>query len=327
MKGNTPKLFVYLIIVIISFPLFSRSAEPEIEVDKTSETEVIKTAEIEAIDTTKGEIEAVKTPETEAVNTAENKEVKTAETGVIETDEIEQIDVVEPQDDGLQQARAVFFDYYKNPDNFEKAIDIVNGILLENPNNPDALILLSRMWLTYGHYLRDNTSEIKWDRFKKGSKIAKKAIESAPSDPNAYFYYVANEASLAKCKGIIGSYFLVKRIKKGINKVLELDPNHTEGIAMKGAVLNSIPGIMGGDVKEAEILIRKSLLLDPHLTSTKIFLAKNLFKQKQYEQAKTVLYEVLAERNPTVLADWHLNKRSALKWIRIINEKQQSQQT
>ena len=126
-------------------------------------------------------------------------------------------------------------------------------------------------------------------------------------------------------------YYVLKLIflliKKGINKVLELNPNHTEGIAMKGAVLNSIPGIMGGDVKEAEILIRKSLLLDPHLTSTKIFLAKNLFKQKHYEQAKAVLYEVLAERKPTVLADWHLNKRSALKWIRIINEKQQSQQT
>ncbi|NIX15085.1 MAG: tetratricopeptide repeat protein [Candidatus Dadabacteria bacterium] len=94
---------------------------------------------------------------------------------------------------------------------------------------------------------------------------------------------------------------------------------------MKGAVLNAIPGIMGGNLEEAEKLIRKALILDPHLTSTKIFLAKNLFKQKQYEEAAEVLNEVLEETNPTVLADWHLNKRSALKWLKKIEEKKQSE--
>jgi len=204
---------------------------------------------------------------------------------------------------------------------------MVNEILLEYPKNSDAMVLLSRMWLTYGHFLRDNNSEVKWGRFKKGSQIAKKAIKIAPTDPNAYFYFAANEASLAKSKGIFGSFFLVKRIKKNINKVLELDPNHTEGIALKGAFLNSIPGMLGGDVKEAEQLIRKALILDPHLTSTKIFLAKNLVKQEHYDEARDVLNEILEERNPTVLADWHLNRRSALKWIKIVNQKQQGQQT
>ena len=307
MKSKVLLSFIYFIVVIISFPLLSKSAEPENETIKAHEQlpedKVIKTEEV--------------LPETENINTQE----QLPENEIIQTQD--QL----PQDDGLLQAQTIFFEYYKNPENFQKSIDIVNGILLEDPKNCDALIFLSRIWLTYGHYLRDNNSQVKWDRFKKGSEVAQKAIKVDPSNPDTYFYYVANEASLAKFKGILGSFFLVKRIKKNVNKVLELDPNHTEGIAMKGAVLNSIPGIMGGDVKEAEKLIRKSLLLDPHLTSTKIFLAKNLFKQKQYEQAKTVLYEVLAETNPTVLADWHLNKRSALKWIRIINEKQQNQQT
>jgi tetratricopeptide (TPR) repeat protein len=241
--------------------------------------------------------------------------------------EIINADVRLPQNDSLHEAEKIFFEYHKNPDNFQKSMDIINDILSDDPQNCDALVLLSRIWLTYGHYIRDNSSPEKWDRFKKGSEVAQKAIKLEPSNPDAYFYYVANESSLAKSKGIFGSVFLVKRIKKGIDKVLELDPNHTECIALKGAVLNSIPGILGGDVKKAEKLIRKALLLDPHLTSTKIFLAKNLFKQKQYEQAKTVLYEILRESNPTVPADWHLNKRSALKWLRIIQEKQQSQQT
>lgn len=227
----------------------------------------------------------------------------------------------------LQHAQNIFFEYHNDESSFSKAMDILNEELAINPNNCDALVLLSRIWLTYGHYIQDNSSEEKWNRFKTGSEIAKKAIKADSSNPDAYFYYVANEASLAKSKGVFGSFFLVKKIKKNIAKTLELNPNHTETIAMKGALLNSIPGIMGGDVKEAEKLIRQALVLDPHLTSTKIFLAKNLFKQEQYEEAKAVLNEVLEETNPTVLADWHLNKRSALMWLKKINEQQQSKKT
>ena len=179
MKTKVLLSFIYFIVVIISFPLISRSAEPEIEVNKTSKTAIVKTPEIEDIETTKGEIEVVKTPENESVNTAEIEEVKTAETEVIKTPEMEQVNVVDPQqpqDDGLLQAQTVFFEYYKNPENFQKSIDIINNILLEDPNNCDALIFLSRIWLTYGHYLRDNSSPVKWDRFKNGSEIAQKAI-------------------------------------------------------------------------------------------------------------------------------------------------------
>ncbi|NIP38722.1 MAG: tetratricopeptide repeat protein [Candidatus Dadabacteria bacterium] len=227
--------------------------------------------------------------------------------------------------ESLLEAQNVFFEYHNDEQNFSKAIDIVNAVLANDSENCDALVLLSRIWLTYGHYIPDHSSDEKWNRFKTGSEIAKKAIKADSSNADAYFYYVANEASLAKSKGIFGSFFLVKKLKKNIAKALELDPNHTEAIAMKGAVLNAIPGIMGGDVKEAEKLIRKSLLLDPHLTSTKIFLAKNLVKQQHYEEAKAVLNEVLEETKPTVLADWHLNKRSAYKWLDIIAQKQQSE--
>ncbi len=227
--------------------------------------------------------------------------------------------------ESLLKAQDVFFEYHNDEQNFAKAMEIVNEVIAKDPDNCNAHVLLSRIWLTYGHYIPDNTSEEKLNRFKTGSKIAKKAIKIDRSNADAYFYYVANEASLAKSKGVFGSFFLVKRLKKNIAKTLELDPNHTEAIAMKGAVLNAIPGIMGGNLEEAEKLIRKALILDPHLTSTKIFLAKNLFKQKQYEEAAEVLNEVLEETNPTVLADWHLNKRSALKWLKKIEEKKQSE--
>ena len=219
----------------------------------------------------------------------------------------------------LNNAREVFFNYHKDPVNFENSIDILDGVLSNEPDNVDAMIFLSRVWLTFGHYIEDNTTE-KWERFRNGSKIAQQAIKLSAYNADAYFYYVANEASLAKSKGAFGSIFLISKIKKGLNKTLELNPNHAEAIAMKGAILYTIPALMGGDIKESERLIREALVMEPHITSTKIFLAKNLYKQKHYEEAKRVLSEILNEENPKVEADWYLNKRVAIKMIKNIND-------
>lgn len=224
----------------------------------------------------------------------------------------------------LDYARNIFFNYHKDPKNFDKSIDILSELLTSEPHNVDAIVFLSRVWLTYGHYIDGNTPE-KWERFRQGSQIAQQAIRLSPSHADAYFYYVANEASLAKSKGMFGSIFLISKIKKGLNKTLELDPNHAEALAMKGAILYSIPGLMGGDVKESERLIRESLIMEPHITSTKIFLAKNLYKQKHYDEAKQVLSEVLNERNPKVKADWYLNRRVAINMIKRINNIKQKQ--
>jgi len=219
----------------------------------------------------------------------------------------------------LEYAKQVFYDYHKDPNNFERAISLTNSVLSSDPDNVEALIFLSRIWLTYGHYL-DGKSPEKLRRFEKGSEIAKKAIDINPLNPDAYFYYVANEASLAKSKGMFGSLLLISELNDGLKKVLELDPNHCEAIAMKGAILSSIPGMLGGNVKESESLIRTALLLDPKLTSTKIFLAKNLYKQKQYTEARTLLIEILDETNPRVEADWYLNRRVAIRMIQKIEK-------
>lgn len=218
----------------------------------------------------------------------------------------------------VDYAREVFFNYHKDPENFDKSIYILAGLLTSEPDNVEAMIFLSRVWLTFGHYIDGNTPE-KWERFRKGSEIAQQAIILSPSNADAYFYYVANEASLAKSKGMFGSIFLISKIKKGLNKTLELDPNHAEALAMKGAILYSIPGLMGGNIKESERLIREALVMEPHITSTKIFLAKNLYKQKNYDEAMQILSEVLNEKNPKVEADWYLNKRVAIKMIKRIN--------
>jgi tetratricopeptide (TPR) repeat protein len=61
-------------------------------------------------------------------------------------------------------------------------------------------------------------------------------------------------------------------------------------------------------------------MLDPHTSSTKIYLGINLKRQKRYDEAKEVFREIIVEKNPKVYPDWYINRRWARWWITRLNE-------
>ncbi|MFQ5788282.1 MAG: tetratricopeptide repeat protein, partial [Thermodesulfobacteriota bacterium] len=103
---------------------------------------------------------------------------------------------------------------------------------------------------------------------------------------------------------------------KEIETILELDPDHPYGLAIQGTLFTYLPGIIGGDLKLGEIYLRMSVRQDPHTSSTKIYLGRNLMKQKKYVEAIKVFKEIIDEKNPKVYADWYLNRKWARYWMR-----------
>jgi tetratricopeptide (TPR) repeat protein len=220
----------------------------------------------------------------------------------------------------LEEAKRIYFDYYKDSMNLDRSIKILEGILENDPENTDALIFLSRIWLTYGYAKAPNDKE-KLRVFKNGINAAEKAMEIAPHDPDAHFFYVANLGSWGEARGVLKSLFLLPEIKRELNLVLELDPNHVYGLGMTGLLYYTLPNFMGGDLHLSEIYLRKAIALDPHLTTLKIHLAKTLIKQKRFAEAKKILEGVIEEKTPTVYADWKLNKEMAEEMIIEIRKK------
>jgi tetratricopeptide (TPR) repeat protein len=225
----------------------------------------------------------------------------------------------------LEKAKRIYFDYYKDSMNLDRSINILEEILEKDPKNVEAMLLLSRVWLTYGYAKAPNDEE-RIRTFKNGIKVAKKAIELAPDNPDAHFFYVANLASLGATHGILRSLFLLPEIRREVELILELDPNHIYGLAMKGLLYYALPGFLGGDPYIAEIYLKRAISLDPHLTAPKLYLAAVFIKQGKYDEAKKTLKEVIKEKNPTIYADWYLNKQTAEEMITKI-EKKESRRT
>jgi|GEM_PF-330870 len=224
-----------------------------------------------------------------------------------------------PSQEGLDCAWEALALYYRDPSNIDKAIDMVEEKLSREPDNMEALLLLSRAWLTYG-YVKARSKEDLIRVFENGTSAAEKAVEIAPRNPDAHFYYVANLASLGDTKGLFNSLFMLPEVRRELDLILELNPNHENALAMQGALFYYLPGILGGDMRISEIYIRRALSVDPHLSSAKLYLAMNLRKQKRYGEALTELRELVKEKDPTFYPDWHLNRRYALKMISGINK-------
>ncbi|MCK5710725.1 MAG: tetratricopeptide repeat protein [Deltaproteobacteria bacterium] len=221
----------------------------------------------------------------------------------------------------LEDAREVLSTYHKDGMNIDRSMEITNKILEKDPDNVEALIFLSRVWLTYG-YVRERTKEGKIRSFETGKDIAERTIEIAPANPDAHFFYVANLALVGEAKGIFSSLFILPKVRRELDQILELDPNHAYGLAMNGALYYHLPGILGGDMEISEIYMRRALSVNPHMSSAKLYLAMNLRKQKRYDEAIEVLLELVNDREPSFYPDWYLNRRYAIVLISKIREQQ-----
>lgn len=226
---------------------------------------------------------------------------------------------LDPSRNGLDHAWEMLALYHRDPSNIDKTIELLEEKLAREPDNVDALLLLSRAWLTYG-YVKARSKEELIRVFENGTSAGEKAVELEPDNPDAHFFYVANLASLGDAKGLFNSLFILPEVRRELDLILELDPNHENALAMQGALFYYLPGILGGDMQISEIYIRRALSVDPHLSSAKLYLAMNLKKQKRYEEALNQLHELVKDKDPTFYPDWYLNRKYALTMISKINK-------
>src|SRR3989337_4128845 len=59
----------------------------------------------------------------------------------------------------LEEGKTIYFDYYKDSINLDRSIKILDQILEVDPKNLQAMIFLSRVWLTYGYEKALNAGE------------------------------------------------------------------------------------------------------------------------------------------------------------------------
>ena len=206
-----------------------------------------------------------------------------------------------PVDDAL----ALFANYHQDLSKLDRARDILEAELQQNPRDVDALLALSRVYFTIGD-VRARTEDDKLAAYDRGRQLGKRAVELAPKNADAHFLYGANTGRWGQTKGVLRSLFLLPTIKEEIQTVLDLDPGFTGAYALAGNVFYEVPGLFGGDLDKAEAMFRSGLGQDPKFTGMRVGLGKVLIRKGRFAEARRELQTVLDERDPTNPADWTL---------------------
>ncbi len=228
--------------------------------------------------------------------------------------------VTPPPSGAVTEAWALFEGFHEDLSRIDRAREILERALARE-TSLEGLLLLSWVHLAWAD-LRARSTDEKLAGYERGRDVAKRAIELAPRNPDAHLWYAANLGRWAIAKGKLRAAFLLSDLRRAIETVLELDPNHVGGLALAGSFYLETPGFMGGDVARAEGYERKALALDPHFTRARVELAKCLIERGRYVEARRELQQVLDETQPSYVADWAVrHKPTAERLLAQIRDK------
>jgi tetratricopeptide (TPR) repeat protein len=167
----------------------------------------------------------------------------------------------------------------------------------------DLLIALARVSFIWGD-VRATSTDAKLDAYERGRAAAKRAVELEPKNALAHLWYAVNTGRWGQTKGVMRSLFLLSEVQKEIETVIALDPKLTPVYSLAGNVYYEVPGMLGGDLAQAEAMFRRGLEQDPVFTGMRVGLGKTLIKRGRIAEARRELERVLAETAPRSRADW-----------------------
>ncbi len=119
--------------------------------------------------------------------------------------------------------------------------------------------------------------DVRREALQRGLLLADRAIAADPDDPTAHFAAFCLLGKRVELDGIsFGLLGDVRRVRRHVDRALALAPDWPAALAGKGAMLMTLPGLLGGDADEGERLLRRAIVLDPDGTEARDTLARLL---------------------------------------------------
>jgi tetratricopeptide (TPR) repeat protein len=138
--------------------------------------------------------------------------------------------------------------------------------------------------------LREKTTSAEEKRalLARGLTLAEQAVAADDADAKAHFAVFCNLGKEMKLRGVgIGSLVAVRRLRREIDRTLELAPDYPDALLAKGSFLCELPRVLGGDTGEGERFMRAALKVDPDYLQAHLRLARVLAERGVREEART----------------------------------------
>jgi hypothetical protein len=125
--------------------------------------------------------------------------------------------------------------------------------------------------------------------------LADQAVAADDGDALAYFARFCALGKQARRSGAsLSSLFKVWALRDAVDQTLERAPQFPDALLGKGALLSSLPRILGGDPEAGEKLIGRALEIDPDYVEARLFRARSLAESGQPAVARAEAQRALA---------------------------------
>ena len=210
----------------------------------------------------------------------------------------------DPAAEYWQKGEDLYETHHLAPDRFDQALVWYEKAIALRPNDYKLLWEMSKRYQIYGQTLRGDQKEEKLKHWKKGVEYGRRAVKVDPDGKEGHFYYMANIGATAQLKGILQSMWKLRKIKREMDRTLEIDPNYPPALLARAQFLMEMPGVFGGDNQEALRLCARVIRLDPDHLPTYIAMARLLAAEGRYDEAIANLNKVLLCEEPRQKANY-----------------------
>ncbi len=131
---------------------------------------------------------------------------------------------------------------------------------------------------------------------ERGLAAADAAIAADERDAAAHFAAFCNLGKRMRLDGIsFASLTSYRRLRREVDRTLELDPDQADALVGKAALLYYSPRLLGGDRREGERLLRHALDVAPDYVDARIALARLLDARGEHDAALAAARTALAD--------------------------------
>ena len=197
-----------------------------------------------------------------------------------------------------QKGEELYETHHLAPDRFDLALEWYERAVTLRENDYELLWELSKRYQIYGQTLGKGQKRRTLEAWRKGLEYGRRAVEVNPEGKEGHFYYMANMGAIAQLKGTLTSLWKFRKIKKEMDRTLELAPDWPPILLARAQYLMEMPGIFGGDREEAMRLCQRVIELDPDHLPTYVCVAQLLADEGRYDEAIANLNKVLLCEEP-----------------------------
>jgi tetratricopeptide (TPR) repeat protein len=132
------------------------------------------------------------------------------------------------------------------------------------------------------------------ERAEKGLALAEQALAENDQSAEAHYAVFCNLGRQIENASINTSTLSsLKRVRREVDRALELNPDYVEALMGKGSLLINTPRFFGGDVAGGEKLLRRAIELDPNHVQAHLQLAKSLAARGAKAEARAEAQKAL----------------------------------